>query len=109
MDTHDHAGFLFHHCSNMVVRGGFPPVPVSIMVVAGGYPLPRHEPVQSFWSNGYLLWLGRRPCIMAPSGAFPAKSLFLNYMSWKIGSSYYWVYAIYFLALVQSNRESREL
>jgi hypothetical protein len=74
------AVFLFHHGPIMVVRGGFPPVPVSIMVVGGGYPLPRREPIQSFWSNDYLLWRGCRPCIMSPSGAFHATSPFLNYM-----------------------------
>jgi hypothetical protein len=41
--------------------GGFPPVPVSIMVVRCGYPLPRREPIKSFWSNGYFLREGVAP------------------------------------------------
>jgi hypothetical protein len=51
---HDHgypmimAVFIFHHRPKMVVMGGFPPVPVSIMVVRCGYPLPRREPIKSF-------------------------------------------------------------
>jgi hypothetical protein len=74
---------------------------VSIMVVWGGYPLPRRETVQSFLYDGYFSWRGRRPCIMTPSCAFPAKSPFLNYMGWRIEPSCYWAYTIYFWALVQ--------
>jgi hypothetical protein len=46
--------FPIHHRPHMVVMGGFPPVPVSIMVVWGGYPLPRRETVQSFLYDGYF-------------------------------------------------------
>jgi hypothetical protein len=56
----------------------------------------------AFWPIGYLLWRGRHPCTITPSHIFPAKFPFLNYMGSKIGLSWYWAYAIYFCALVQS-------
>jgi hypothetical protein len=95
------AVFSLHNRPNVVVRGGFPPVPVSITMV-GGYPLPRRTSVQSFSSSGYLSWRGRRPCIITHSHIFPPKFLFLNYMGGRIESSCYWTYIVYFWALVQS-------
>jgi hypothetical protein len=82
------AVFLFHHRPNVVVRGGFPPVPVLIVVVGGGYPPPHCEPVQSLRSNSYLYGEG------SPLGRGALRYLFrqvffLKYMGWKSGSSCY--------------------
>jgi hypothetical protein len=54
-----------------------------------------------------LFTQGRHPYITAPSGVFPAKFTFLNYMNWKIDSPCYCAYTIYFWALVQSNYHIR--
>jgi hypothetical protein len=103
---HDHgypmimAVFPLHHRPNVVVWGGFPPVPCQSWWWGIRYPLSRRTFVQSFSSSGYLFWRGRRPCMLTPSHIFPVKFLFLNYTGWKIESSYYWVYIIYFWAFV---------
>jgi hypothetical protein len=45
------AVFLFHHRLIVVVMSGFFLITMSIMVVRGGYPLPRHIFGQSFLSK----------------------------------------------------------
>jgi hypothetical protein len=107
---HDHrypiimAVFLFHHRSNVVVRGGFPSTPVWIVVVGGGYPLPRCESIQSLWSSSYFQGEGvaSSPLYHGALSCLSCQVSFLNWMGWKIESSCYWVYVIHFWTLVQS-------
>ncbi|KAK2457170.1 hypothetical protein QL285_004471 [Trifolium repens] len=101
---HDRGGFLLPPPSHCGGDGWLRVIQGVIMVVRGGYLLPHHGSCLNS-SSEQLPFLAR----VSPMGcgAFFCLSRqvsLLNYMGWKIESSCYWTYAIYFWALVQSTK-----
>jgi hypothetical protein len=93
--------FLFHHRPHVMVMGSFPSIPAWIVVV--GVVILFHVVNLYRVFDLTVIFVARAsPLYRSALRCLSRQVSFLNWMSWKIESSYYWAYAIYFWILVQS-------